>query len=108
VRLAREIAAQRGWRVSGIGSAIVLSATAANRARAAEFEATLKAALPQDGRDVRRWLANPLDPSSAALWFLSDIRVTSAIKRRRVRKTRMAASGSARTDRVSVALHTER
>jgi transcriptional regulator with XRE-family HTH domain len=67
VRLAREIAAQRGWRVSGIGSVIVLSATAANRARAAEFEATLKAALPQDGRDVRRWLANPLGPSAIPL-----------------------------------------
>jgi GNAT superfamily N-acetyltransferase len=106
VRLAREIALQRGWRGTGIGSAIVLAATAANRARAEKFKATLETALPQDGRELRRWLSNPQGPTPAALWFLSDIRVTSAIKRRRIRTTRVRHSGGGSMRDTSVNLRT--
>ena len=88
VRLAREIAGQRGWRVTGVAKAIVLPGTAANRARAERFGATLKTVLPQDGRALRRWLAAPDGPNPAALWFITDTRVMTAIKRRRVRKIR--------------------
>lgn len=85
VRLAREIAAPRGWRPTGVARAIVLAGTAANRARVEQFKRTLGAALPQDGRALRRWLAHPDGPCPAALWFITDMRVTAAIKRRRVR-----------------------
>jgi hypothetical protein len=61
-RLAREVAAQHGWHVTGVAKAIVLAGTAANRARAERFGATLKAVLPQDGRALRRWLATPPRP----------------------------------------------
>jgi hypothetical protein len=102
VRLSREIAAQRGWRVTGTGSALVLAATAANRARAEKFAATLKTALPQDARQLRKWLTDPAGLSPAALWFLSDIRVMTAIKRRRVRKARDVASRVGSTGSVSM------
>jgi hypothetical protein len=119
VRLAREIAASRGWRATGVGKAIVLTGSAANRARAERFGATLKAVLPQDGRALRRWLAQPEGPCPAALWFITDIRVTTSIKRRRVRKRGPAprsvagrgsssvAGASARTGRASPAARTD-
>lgn len=91
VRLAREIGAQRGWRATGVAKAIVLAGTMANRARVERFKATLKAVLPQDGRDLRRWLAQPEGSNPAALWFITDRRVTTAIKRRRVRPRPKAA-----------------
>lgn len=92
VRLAKEIAAQRGWRATGVARAIVLTGSPANRARAERFGATLKVVLPQDGRTMRRWLAAPDGSNPSALWFLSDSHVMTAIKRRRVRKARITAS----------------
>ena len=92
VRLAPEIAAQRGWRATGTAKAIVLAATPANRARAARFGASLNAVLPQDGRDLQHWLANPDGPTPAALWFLSDSHVLTVVKRRRVPRARRASS----------------
>jgi hypothetical protein len=85
VRLAREIAARRGWRPTGVARAIVLAGTPANRARVARFGATLRTALPADGRVLHRRLVRPGAPDPAALWFVSDRRVMTAIKRRRVR-----------------------
>jgi hypothetical protein len=85
VRLAPEIAARRGWRGTGVAKAIVLAGTSANRGRAERFGATLRTVLPSDGRAMRSWLAAPEGPCPAALWFITDMRVTTAIKRRRVR-----------------------
>jgi transcriptional regulator with XRE-family HTH domain len=85
VRLGPSIAAQRGWRVTGVARALVLAGTATNRRRADRFEATLRSALPADARAMRRWLADPVGPCPAALWFLSDDRVMTTIRRRRVR-----------------------
>jgi hypothetical protein len=90
VRLAREIAVQHGWHVTGVARAIVLTGTATNRRRAERFGATLKAVLPQNGREMLRWLAQPEGPNPGALWFLSDTQVMTAIKRRRVRRARIA------------------
>jgi transcriptional regulator with XRE-family HTH domain len=92
VRLGPAIAAQRGWRVTGVGRTIVFAGTAANRARAERFGATLRAVLPQDGRSMRRWLENPVGPCPAALWFFADMQVKTAIKRRRVRAKRRSGS----------------
>jgi transcriptional regulator with XRE-family HTH domain len=98
VRLAREIAARRGWRATGVARAIVMAGTMANRARAARFGATLRAVLPLDGRALRRWLVKPEGPDPAALWFITDMRVMTAVKRRRVRPK----AGSCRTIRQGV------
>jgi transcriptional regulator with XRE-family HTH domain len=101
-RLGREIAAGRGWRATGVARAIVLTGTAANRARAKRFGATLAAVLPQDGRALRRWLGEPGGPNPAALWFLTDSQVMTAIKRRRVRRASIAAPESGPKGPVSV------
>jgi hypothetical protein len=109
VRLAREIAAQRGWRSTGVARAIVRAGTTANRARAERFGATLRAVLPDNGRALRRWLARPEGRDPAALWFIMDRRVMTAIKRRRVRprrtrnQTRNQTSGQKHTSGVSTA-----
>lgn len=85
VRLGPTIAARRGWQVSGVAKALVLAGTATNRRRAERFSATLRTVLPSDGRTMRRWLSDPVGPCPAALWFLSDSRVMTTIRRRRVR-----------------------
>jgi transcriptional regulator with XRE-family HTH domain len=90
VRLAGSIAARRGWRATGVARAIVLAGTATNRRRAERFGMTLRAVLPADGLAMRRWLADPAGPCPAALWFLSDSRVMTTIRRRRVRPRRKA------------------
>jgi len=87
VRLGPTIAARRGWQVSGVAKAIVLAGTATNRRRAQRFSATLRTVLPSDGGTMRRWLSDPVGPCPAALWFLSDSRVMTTIRRRRIRPT---------------------
>jgi transcriptional regulator with XRE-family HTH domain len=103
LRLGREIAAQHGWRTTGIARSIVLAGTMANRARVYRFGATLKAVLPQDGRELRRWLADPKGTSPAALWFMTDMRVMTAVKRRRVRRKLVPTSTTIRERDPSVA-----
>ena len=88
VRLAPTIAARRGWRSTGVAKAIVLAGTPTNRRRAERFAATLRSVLPSDGATMRRWLADPVGPSPAAVWFLSDSHVMTTIRRRRVRPGR--------------------
>jgi hypothetical protein len=85
VRLAPTIAARRGWRSTGVAKAIALAGTPTNRRRAEQFAATLRSVLPSDGATMRRWLADPVGPSPAAVWFLSDGHVMTTIRRRRVR-----------------------
>jgi hypothetical protein len=102
-RLAPVIAARRGWRANGVARAIVLAGTATNRRRAERFAATLRTVLPSDGATMRRWLADPVGPCPAALWFLSDTRVMTTIRSRRVRPTRKAAGMLAAGGSLSVA-----
>jgi transcriptional regulator with XRE-family HTH domain len=92
-RLGSTIAARRGWPVSGVARAIVLAGTTANRRRVEAFSATLRSALPDDGRTMKLWLADPAGRCPAALWFLSDSRVLTTIRRRRVRLKRNVGSG---------------
>jgi transcriptional regulator with XRE-family HTH domain len=105
VRLAPTIAAQRGWHGSGVARAIVMVDTATNRRRAGRFAATLRSTLPDDGPTIRRWLANPAGRSPAALWFLSDSRLMTTIRRRRVRPTRKPGAGPHKNGDPSVAMN---
>jgi transcriptional regulator with XRE-family HTH domain len=102
VRLAREIAARRGWPATGVARAVVMAGTPANRARVARFGATLRTVLPTDGRALCHWLAQPDGPDPAALWFITDRRVMTAIKRRRVRPKRRAGQAEGPSASVSV------
>jgi transcriptional regulator with XRE-family HTH domain len=91
-RLAPRLAADRGWRSAVVVARVVaLPDTTTNRRRARLYGATLKAAFPWGGREFRRWLAEPNSGAAgpaglSALWFLSDMTVLTATRRRRIRR----------------------
>jgi len=92
-RLAREIAAQRGW--SGVDSAsrlLVLPADRTSRRRVAAFDAMFRAALPHRSLEVRRWARAPVGAISGVL-FVSDVADTGARQRVSARR-RMGRAGS--------------
>jgi transcriptional regulator with XRE-family HTH domain len=74
VRLAREIAAERGWtRPSSVSAWLVVVDTSTNRHRARAHATMLRSALPADGRTMRRWLARP-SGRMAAMSFWPNMR----------------------------------
>ena len=92
-RLARSIAAERGWDPATVSVWVLVAPSRTNRRRVAAHEAMLRAAFPMDGRGVRAWLRNPAG-AVAALSFWPDSRagkvrpdITPA---RRVRRPRAA------------------
>jgi transcriptional regulator with XRE-family HTH domain len=73
LRLARQVAEELGWRVSSVSGWLVVANSMSNRRRVAEHRGTFRAALPDDGRRVRRWLDRP-EGRLRALSFVSDAR----------------------------------
>jgi Helix-turn-helix. len=88
-RLAWRVAATLGWRPETVGVALLIREGRTNRRRVAMHEHTLRAAMPDDGRRLRAWLAAPAGPV-AALGFVPD-RQRATVRR-----------GSATTRRVRV------
>jgi transcriptional regulator with XRE-family HTH domain len=70
-RLAWRIAAGLGWRPAAVGACLLVREGRTNRRRVALHERTLHAALPDDGRRLRGWLASPAG-ELAALAFVPD------------------------------------
>lgn len=68
-RLAAKIGRERRWHAAVVASWVVIGAPTARR-RVADHAALLRAAFPQDGRTMRRWLRQP-SGSVAALSFFS-------------------------------------
>lgn len=90
-RLAPKAVEDLGWIPRQVAAWVVVAESPTNRRRLAEHATVLRAAFPDDGRTLRRWLR---DPSSSrrplrALSFLSDARVANRTaarsSRRRVR-----------------------
>lgn len=75
-RLAWRIAMSIGWKPDLVGVCLLLDEGRTNRRRVAAHGLTLRAALPDDGRRLRSWLATP-SGSVAAVAFVPDRRVTS-------------------------------
>lgn len=71
LRLARRIAAERGWHAASVSGWVILRGTMTNRRRVAAHANVLRAAFPADGMAMRRWLRKPVG-SLRALSFLSD------------------------------------
>jgi transcriptional regulator with XRE-family HTH domain len=71
-RLGREIAAPAGWRPGTISAWLSVGDGMTNRRRVTAHAATLRAALPADGRELRRWLVDPTS-EIRALTFVSDV-----------------------------------
>jgi transcriptional regulator with XRE-family HTH domain len=72
-RVARQIAEQLGWRATGVGVCLLIADSMTNRRRVDAHAATLRAALPGDGRTLRRWLGEPIG-DLRAMRFVSDAR----------------------------------
>ncbi|MBA2253492.1 MAG: hypothetical protein H0W07_00050 [Chloroflexi bacterium] len=69
-RLAAGIARERGWVPARIGSWVVVADTRTNHRRVADHRITLRAAFPNDGFEIARWLRRP-SGELHALSFLS-------------------------------------
>ena len=91
VRLARELAEARGWRVRSLGRLLVLPEARTARRRIEEHEATFRNAFPARNVEVNRWLRTPSGPFSGLL-FLPSAR--EAGKRQDVRSFRQSPSGA--------------
>jgi transcriptional regulator with XRE-family HTH domain len=78
-RLAGKIARERGWDPVAVGTWVVLPDNRTNRRALAAHEVVLRAKFPADGRQVRRWLREPIG-TLEALSFLPSV---SAVNVRR-------------------------
>jgi transcriptional regulator with XRE-family HTH domain len=58
-RLAKTIAAQRGWEAASVSSWVLVASSKTNERRIAAHRTMLRAAFPEDGHTIRRWLADP-------------------------------------------------
>lgn len=70
-RLATEIGVGRGWRATSVARLAVLAESPTSRGRVKRHAATLVAALPLRGRELREWMRAPTGPMSGLL-FLSN------------------------------------
>lgn len=89
IRLARRIAAERGWDARTVSGWVVFAGTTTNRRHVAQHRGLLRARFPLDGRGLRAWLAQPTAPVMA-LSFWSDVaegdRIGRSATPRRVRR----------------------
>ena len=68
-RLARTIAAERGWDPASVSVWVIVGSSRTNRRRIVEHDTMLRSAFPADGRTVRAWLRNPSGPVAAlSIW----------------------------------------
>ena len=88
-RVAPRIALERGWRPVVVGQWVVVAPARTNARILAEHATVLRAKFPDDGRTMRRWLAQPTG-SVAALSFMPQVRLgdlgRDATTPRRVRR----------------------
>ena len=89
-RLARKIAEDRGWDPMTVSAWIVVAATRINDRHIAEHRSVLRSAYPADGRQMRRWLRDPIG-SIAALSRWSVAARLRVAPTRRVRTTKVVA-----------------
>jgi transcriptional regulator with XRE-family HTH domain len=76
-RLAKRIAAERGWSPLSVGTLVVVSDTATNRRRVADHASVLRSAYPADGRNARKWLRRPLGVFAALAFYANANRGSS-------------------------------
>ena len=84
-RLAREIVKERGWDPLTVSAWIIVAPSRTNERRIAEHRSVLRSAYPADGRQMRRWLRDPIGPIAAlSPWW--ELSTGSAAPSRRVRR----------------------
>ncbi len=95
MRLARTIAADRGWSAKSVGCWIIVADTAPNRRRLRQHAALIASAFPSNGKTIRAWLREPRGTVRAlSMWRISNVgganRVPALV--RRVRRPRVSQS----------------
>jgi transcriptional regulator with XRE-family HTH domain len=96
LRLARRIAAERGWTSRSVSGWVILRDTMTNRRHVAAHAGLLGVAFPHDGVTMRRWLREPVG-TLRALSFLSDRhRRNSSGRQPGSRRVRVSKTGAAR------------
>ena len=87
VRLAPQIAAERGWKITAVGRLLVVADGSSTRRRLEEHRAVFDQQFPVRGWDVRRWLASPTPVRGwSGLWIPSGDGHTVATRTERVRR----------------------
>ena len=101
-RLARSIAAARGWRAAKVSAWVIASATRMNQRHAAQHATLLRDRLRMDGRQLRPFLRNPTAATTGlAFWTDSNPRGESPEEGHdtaRPRRTGAPESGRAGAD----------
>ena len=87
-RLAVQIAEDRGWFPRTVSTWVVLAESRTNERRVAAHRTVLRNAYPADGRQMRRWLADP-EGLIAALSFWSETAGSPVSPVSRVRRARV-------------------
>jgi HTH-type transcriptional regulator/antitoxin HipB len=88
-RLARAIAAERGWDAASVSVWVVVAESRTNRRRLAAHRSVLRNAFPSDGRAMRAWLHAPTGTMAAlSMWdgTVPGVRVGGLAARHRVRR----------------------
>jgi len=94
-RLGREIAASLGWRPAVVGAWLIIAEGMTNRRRVDAHRATLRGALPDDGRRARGWLAEPSGEIRALGFFSYRHPGTLRSGFRTIRRVRLAPATGA-------------
>jgi hypothetical protein len=71
-RVAARVARDRGWDPVGVSVWLIVGASRTNQRRVQAHRAMLGAAMPADGRAIRRWLVDPVG-RIAGISFWTDI-----------------------------------
>jgi transcriptional regulator with XRE-family HTH domain len=74
LRLGATIAQRLGWEAERVSACLLIADSMTNRRRVSARLATFRAALPDDGRALGRWLRRPSDGEVRGLRFVSDVR----------------------------------
>ncbi len=92
-RLARQVALERGWDPVAISAWLIIVDSRTNRRRVGAHETMLRAALPDDGRTMARWLRDPSRPVAAlSFWTGGATTRQRSGPSRRVRLANQAAA----------------
>lgn len=104
-RLARRIAADRGWDPVTVSVWVIVAPGRTNRARLARHRATLRNAFPTDGRSITAWLSDPARPIAAlSVWerVVAGVPPTRFAARHRVRRRALSSRPCATRRRCTV------
>ncbi len=102
-RLAAQVAAERGWKVTRVARLLVIGDSATSRRRVDRLASTFDTAFPLRGWAVRRWLRAPAGSISSLLFLSYDSpgngrRTAPARERVRRPRTRHCGPNLAATD----------